>query len=103
MKRSVAWLIYFTCMAISITMSIILSAISKSESNTFMLVCAGVNLAQYFVIGILLNRKVLRNLITWHPVNATIHNMVSTKMIAFFFWPFYYPFLLVKIFIVDYL
>ncbi len=55
----------------------------------------------YFSIGIALNIKLLRRLIEWHPANATISNVVSTKIRAIIVWPFYYPYLIFQLFIIH--
>ena len=52
---------------------------------------------QYFSSGIYLNRKVLRNLIEWHPVYNTLSNVASAKTNFFLFWPLYYLLLFVRL------
>ncbi|AOJ95402.1 hypothetical protein V6G44_003834 [Burkholderia multivorans] len=54
----------------------------------------------YFACGIFLNRTVLRNLITFHPVYNTLHNVFSTKVRALIFWPISYLVLIGKIAVV---
>ncbi len=56
--------------------------------------------AVYFVCGIFLNRTVLRNLITFHPVYNTLQNVFSTKVRALLFWPISYLILIGKIAVV---
>lgn len=47
----------------------------------------------YFAAGAYLNRVVLRRLIEWHPMYATLDNVVSEKLKFFFLWPIMYPIL----------
>lgn len=54
----------------------------------------------YFACGIFLNRTVLRNLITFHPVYNTLQNVFSTKVRALIFWPISYLVLIGKIAVV---
>ncbi|MFP3637769.1 hypothetical protein [Paraburkholderia sp. SIMBA_054] len=54
----------------------------------------------YFGCGVFLNRTVLRNLITYHPVYNTLDNVYSTKIRALIFWPIAYLALLFKIAVV---
>jgi hypothetical protein len=56
--------------------------------------------AVYFACGIFLNRMVIRNLITFHPVYNTLQNVFSTKVRALFFWPISYLVLIGKIAVV---
>lgn len=44
----------------------------------------------YFVFGFVLNRKVLRGLIEWHPVYNTLENVSSAKMSSLLLWPLSY-------------
>jgi hypothetical protein len=55
----------------------------------------------YLVIGYLMNRLVLRRLIAWHPVHATIENVAKEKFASLFFWPITYPFLFFKLLVVK--
>jgi hypothetical protein len=56
--------------------------------------------AVYFACGVFLNRTVLRNLITYHPVYNTLGNVFSTKVRALVFWPLSYLMLMTKIAVV---
>ncbi|MBG6286513.1 hypothetical protein I5I61_03570 [Pseudomonas nitroreducens] len=47
----------------------------------------------YVVIGAVLSRKLLARLIEWHPVNATLANVSSTKLRMMLLWPITYPIL----------
>ncbi len=40
--------------------------------------------------GIYLNRKVLRELIEWHPMHDTLSNVANAKLSAVIFWPISY-------------
>jgi hypothetical protein len=44
----------------------------------------------HLVAGFALNRWVLRDLLQWHPLHATLNNVVKVKLSAFFFWPLAY-------------
>lgn len=57
------------------------------------------NLAFFFYLGagIYLSRAVLRKIIEWHPVNATLYNMTSYKLKLFFLSPIMYFFLFVRL------
>jgi hypothetical protein len=48
-------------------------------------------------IGVFLSRKVLRNLIEWHPFLATLETVANAKIGMVIFWPIRYPVLFVKI------
>jgi len=48
-------------------------------------------------IGVFLNRRVLRNLIEWHPVLGTLETVANAKIGMVIFWPVRYPVLFVKI------
>lgn len=51
----------------------------------------------YFSYGFILNRIVLRGLIEFHPVYATLENVAATKQRAFLFWPLFYAVLLFRL------
>lgn len=51
----------------------------------------------YFGIGIYLTKVYLPQLISFHPVYATIDNLISVKLRAILFWPLSYFFLLMKL------
>lgn len=53
----------------------------------------GLVIGGYLVIGLILNRFVLRGLVEWHPVYDTIQNVATAKMQMFNFWPLRYPIL----------
>jgi hypothetical protein len=57
----------------------------------------------YIAVGVILNRKLLRRLIAFRGVYATIDNQASHKMAALLFWPIAYPVLIMKLGIVRYL
>jgi hypothetical protein len=57
----------------------------------------------YIVFGIGLNRVVLRALVYWHPVNATIDNVSGSKLRAMIFWPLAYPVLFFKLGVMKHL
>jgi len=44
----------------------------------------------YLGLGIALNRVVLRQLIEWHPVYNTLHNVASAKLGMVLLWPVRY-------------
>ena len=54
----------------------------------------------YLIAGFVLTKYVMGNLITWHPVNATIDNIFSTKIGMFILWPLRLPILLFKLTII---
>ena len=51
----------------------------------------------HLAIGVFLNRRVLRNIIEWHPFLATLDGVASEKLIMVVFWPIKYPVLFSKI------
>ena len=55
----------------------------------------------YITIGVVLNILVLRRLIDWHPVNRTLENVVTTKLVNVFFWPISYLFLFFQLAVVK--
>ncbi len=57
----------------------------------------------YLLIGFLLNRKVLRQMVTWHPVYDSVGNVAEAKFTMFLLWPLTYFMLLVYFAIDEYL
>ena len=55
----------------------------------------------YLVIGFLMNRLVLRRLIGWHPVHATVGNISTEKFVSLIFWPMKYPLLFFQLLIIK--
>lgn len=51
----------------------------------------------YLGAGFYLNKKVLPQLICWHPVYNTLTNVTSEKLKLFLFWPITYLILLFKL------
>ena len=51
----------------------------------------------YLVFGLVMNRIVLRGLISYHPNYDTLENVSSHKLKYFLFWPFAYPFLFLRL------
>ncbi len=51
----------------------------------------------YIAAGIYLNRKILRNLVEWHPMHNTLNNVTSDKTKFFLFWPINYLALFIKL------
>ncbi len=92
MKIREAFFIYLAALSTEVGLIFILFKINTID--------AGVMFWPHIIFGCILNRLVLRNLISWHPVNATIHNMVWTKIKAIIFWPLSYPILFAKLIIV---
>lgn len=60
-------------------------------------------LIPYFILGVILNRIVLRNLIAFHPIYNTLSNVSNTKLTAIVGWPFFYLTIFIKLAIVKYL
>jgi uncharacterized protein YneF (UPF0154 family) len=54
-------------------------------------------LVLHLAIGVFLSRKVLRGLIEWHPVLATLDNVANAKIGMMVLWPIRYPVLFVKV------
>jgi len=54
----------------------------------------------YLAAGVWLNRRVLRRLVDWHPVHATLDNVTSTKLSALLLWPLVYPVLFFRLVVV---
>lgn len=44
----------------------------------------------YLGAGFYLSRKVLRNIVEWHPMYNTLDNVTSDKLRFFSLWPFMY-------------
>ena len=61
---------------------------------------AGLVLASYLGAGVWLNRRVLRRLVDWHPVHATLDNMSRTKLSGLLLWPLVYPVLFFRLAVV---
>jgi hypothetical protein len=57
----------------------------------------------YLLIGIALNRIVLRGLIQWHPVYNTVENVAGAKLRMMLFWPATYLLLFFKLGVSKYL
>ncbi|WP_315808639.1 hypothetical protein [Pseudomonas sp. C9-3] len=62
--------------------------LTGSGGWSFLLLVCG-----YVAIGAVLSRKLLAQLIEWHPVNATLANVASTKLRMMLLWPIAYPIL----------
>lgn len=48
-------------------------------------------ISPYLVAGFVLNRVVLRDLVEFHPMYATIENLAGSKLRMLLFWPLSYP------------
>lgn len=57
----------------------------------------------YLVCGFLLNRIVLRELVDWHPMYDTLHNVSSAKLGMLQLWPIRYPVLFFRLLAYKYL
>jgi hypothetical protein len=82
---------YYAGAVAALIIGAIVASVSKAPIAYFIV---------YFACGIFLNRTVLRNLITFHPVYNTLQNVFSTKVRAVIFWPIYYLALIGKIAVV---
>lgn len=51
----------------------------------------------YPAIGVYLSRKVLRELIEWHPMHDTLANVANAKLSGVIFWPISYLFLFLQL------
>lgn len=56
--------------------------------------CLGVTFIAYFVLGFVLNRKCLRGLVDFHPMENTVSNVAGAKLKFLIFWPISYGVLL---------
>jgi hypothetical protein len=63
----------------------------------------GMYVFAYLLIGFLLNRKVLRRMVTWHPVYDSVGNVAEAKFTMFLMWPLTYFMLFVYFAINEYL
>jgi len=90
---SQAWLYYFASLLICILCGLILLELQFVE----------LTIIPYFCIGIFLNRKVLRNLVKFHPIYDTLTNVSNTKLTAIVVWPVFYVVIFIKLAIVKYL
>lgn len=57
--------------------------------------------APYLAAGIFLSKLVLSQLISWEHVLNTVSSIAGGKVVAIVFWPFYYPLLFIRLFIVQ--
>lgn len=87
----VIWLISFIGFFISIKLC---SVLGVTQWITFI---------YYIIVGCILNRKVLYNLVEWHPINNTINNVSSEKLRFLLLWIVKYPFLFFKLGIIRFL
>ncbi|MFC2292264.1 MAG: hypothetical protein ACFNLD_03380 [Kingella oralis] len=53
----------------------------------------GMMVLLYLVIGVALNRLVLRRLVEWHPMHNTLGEVANAKLSSVLFWPLSYLFL----------
>ena len=81
-----AWIIYLTLLVIFIVLF-----------TQWRHVTALIAIIDYLVSGFILNRIVLRNLISWHPMYNTLENVSSTKLRMLLFWPIRYPAMFIKL------
>lgn len=72
-------------------------------ASTFSWFSGFVPFLAYFVFGYILNRKVMRNLVEWHPAYSTLENVASGKLNSLLFWPLAYPVLFMKLGIAKHL
>ena len=61
------------------------------------LLSLGVFSAVWLLQGAWLNRKVLRQLVEWHPVYSTVGNVIGAKVRFWLLWPIQYAILLVQL------
>lgn len=90
-----AWLFYGVAWLTLTGLWLIMGAIEFIAGTnlpwTFFLLLIG-----YLAIGVVLNIKVLRKLIVWHPMYNTIENTANAKTHMFVLWPITYPYLLIQ-------
>ncbi len=72
-------------------------------ASTFSWFSGFVPFLAYFVFGFILNRKVMRGLVEWHPAYNTLENVASGKLNSLLFWPLAYPVLFMKLGITKHL
>jgi len=89
MRLRVAWAYYATSMVVQ---AVVLYLCFYKEA-----VSLGVFFATWLLQGAWLNRKVLRRLITWHPVYSTVSNVTGAKLRFWLLWPIHYGILLVQL------
>ncbi len=51
----------------------------------------------YLVLGLLLNRIVLRRLVEWHPMTNNLRVVTDAKLVSLVLWPFVYGHLLLRV------
>lgn len=88
-----AWMYYFICL-----FSCIVTGLICYKLDLLFLMAV-----PYLTAGIFLNRKVLRNLVGFHPIYDTLNNVANTKMSAIIAWPSFYVVIFIKIAITRYL
>ena len=93
MSLSKAWVLY--CLALLIFIALVYS-LYKADLIWFSII-------PYPLIGIILNRIILRNLVAYHPIYNTLSNVANIKLTAVLAWPSFYIVILVKLMIVKYL
>lgn len=54
----------------------------------------GATVIAYFALGVVLNRKCLRGLVQFHPLENTVANVAGAKLKFLIFWPISYIVLL---------
>ena len=90
MRLRVAFLHWAGCLGSFILLVILASSF---HSGVF----GNIAFFYYLGVGFYLSRVVLRKIIEWHPMYDTLYNVTSDKLKFFFFWPFMYFFLFVRL------
>lgn len=89
-KLRVAFLLWSICLVILFFVFVIGGYFNIQSIGTVALIF-------YLAAGVYLNRKVLANLIEWHPMYNTLDNVTSDKLKFFALWPLMYPVLFMKL------
>lgn len=92
-RKAVA--IYTGCLAVMLAL-ILMAAKIQSFPGAIAFVA-------YFILGMVLNRVVLRGIIEWHPVYNTLENVSTAKLSMLGLWPIRYPGLFFKLLVSKHL
>ena len=93
-----AFFTYLTCLLVMLVV-LKLAYFMRDDFSLTQLAIAAVG--GYVALGITLNRAVLRHLITWSRMWATISNISSARLHIFVLWPIMYPVLFIELLIVK--
>lgn len=83
LRKSV--LIYIGALFLLMVSMKVIAMMQLTGGNTLLML-----LVVYLAIGVMLNRVVLRRLVSWHPMYNTAHNVGVAKLSSVILWPLSY-------------